>query len=244
MQHKFALAIATLGCALAVPAWADFSADFADVQGAGAASLTRIEVSGARMRMDTGQNSILVDTANGRILMLEHDKRQYMDMGKMAQSLNAMLESVPPQMREMMKQRMAAHGGGAAVTYASTGKAQTIAGYPCTIYRVTVGDTHRSDACLADLSAAGIDAADQTTVRKVFDDLRAMAQTASAGMASSSINQIPTGKFPVRMTRYEDGKVADVSQIKDVNHAAVNRADFEIPAGYTEREMPAMGMHR
>lgn len=243
MLSKLALALAALGCTLAAPARADFSADFADVQGTGGGSLTRIEVSGGRMRMDTDHSSILADASNGRILMLMPDKREYMDMGKMAQSLNAMLANVPPQMREMMKQRMAAHGGGVSVSYAPSGQTATVAGYACAVYRVTVGANHSSDACLADISAAGIDAADQATVRKVFDDLRAMAQTASAGMAKSTLSQLPGGKFPVRMTRYDGGKVVDVAQIKNVNRAAVNRADFEIPAGYTEQEMPAMGMH-
>ena len=242
MHFKLALAFATLGCTLAAPARADFRADFADVQGTGAPSLTRIEVSGGRMLMDTANGSMLVDANSGRILMLMHDKHQYMDMGKMAQSMNAMLANVPPQMREMMKQRMAAHGGGT-VTYAPSGQTATVAGYACAVYRVTVGENHMSDSCLADLSAAGIDAADQATVRKVFDDLRAMAQTASAGMAKSTLSQLPSGKFPVQMTRYENGKVADVAQIKSVSHAGVAAADFEVPAGYSEMEMPAMGMH-
>jgi hypothetical protein len=194
------------------------------------------------MRMDSGNVSMLVDAASGNILMLMRDKQQYMDMGKMAQSMSAMLSSVPPQMREMMKQRMAAHGhGGAAVTYAPTGQSVTIAGYSCAVYSVSVGTDHSGDTCLADISAAGIDAADQATVRKVFDDLRAMAQTASAGMASSSLNQIPTGKFPVQMTRYEGGKEVAVSQIKDVTRGAIAGADFAIPAGYSEMQMPAFG---
>ncbi|MBS0439350.1 MAG: hypothetical protein JSS33_08095, partial [Proteobacteria bacterium] len=99
MKYTHALAFSALGCALAAPAWADFSADFATVQGTGSASLTRIEVSGGHMRMDTGDHSMLVDSGTGRIIMLQNDKRQYMDMGKMAQSLNAMLANVPPQMR-------------------------------------------------------------------------------------------------------------------------------------------------
>jgi hypothetical protein len=145
-------------------------------------------------------------------------------------------------MREMMKQRMAAHGhGGVAVAYAPTGQTETVAGYPCTVYSVTAGSEHRGDACLADIASAGIDAADQATVRKVFEDLRAMAQTASAGMASSSINQIPVGKFPVMMTRYDAGKLVGVTQIKDVTRGAVASADFAIPAGYSEKQMPAFG---
>lgn len=244
MHHRIRLAIAILGCAVSATALADFRAEFATVQGAGNTALTRIEVGAGHMRMDTGGNILLVDAASGRILVLMPNKQQYMDMGKMAQSLNAMLANVPPQMREMMKQRMAAHGGGVSVSYAPTGQTATIDGYACAIYRVMIGNDHRSDACLADLSAAGIDAADQATVRKVFEDLRAMAQTASAGMVNSSINQLPAGKFPVQMTRYDDGKVSAVTQIKSVSHTGVAAADFEVPAGYSEQEMPALGMHR
>ena len=245
MHHRIRLAIAILGCAVSATALADFRAEFATVQGAGDTALTRIEVGAGHMRMDMGRNILLVDAASGRILVLMPNKQQYMDMGKMAQSLNAMLANVPPQMREMMKQRMAAHGGGSAtVAYAPTGQTATIDGYACSIYRVMIGNDHRSDACLADLSAAGIDAADQATVRKVFDDLRAMAQTASAGMVNSSINQLPAGTFPVQMTRYDDGKVSAVTQIKSVSHAGVAAADFEVPAGYSEKQMPALGMHR
>ena len=242
MRRRLAFSIAVLGCAVSVSAFADFRAEFAEVKGDNGHALTRIEVSGSRMRMDSGNVSMLVDAASGSILMLMRDKQQYMDMGKMAQSMNAMLASVPPQMREMMKERMAAHGhGGAAVTYAPTGRTETVAGYSCAVYSVNVGTNHSGDSCLADISSAGIDAADQATVRKVFEDLRAMAQTASAGMASSSLNQIPVGKFPVLMTRYDAGKVVEVTQIKDVTRGAIASTDFAIPAGYSEMQMPAFG---
>ncbi len=242
MRRRLAFSIAFLGCAVSASAFADFRAEFAEIKGDSGHALTRIEVSGSRMRMDSGNVSMLVDAASGNIFMLMRDKQQYMDMGKMAQSMNAMLANVPPQMREMMKERMAAHGhGGAAVTYAPTGQTETVAGYPCAVYSVSVGTNHSGDTCLADISSASIDASDQATVRKVFDDLRAMAQTASAGMASSSLNQIPVGKFPVLMTRYDAGKVVEVTQIKDVTRGTIASADFAIPAGYSEMQMPAFG---
>jgi hypothetical protein len=242
MQRTFAIAAITLAAAFVTPAHAAFRAEFATVQGSDAYAVSDITVSGSHMRMDAGKVSTLVDAGTGSIIMLMHDKKQYMDMAKMAQAMNAMLANVPPQMREMMKQRMAAHGhGGSLVTYTNTGKSESVAGYNCTVYRVTAAESHDSDACLADISAAGIDAADQATVRKVFEDLRAMAKNATAGMASSSIGQMPTDKFPVRITRYEDGKVTEVTQIKSVTQAAT--ADFSIPAGYSEVQMPAFGAH-
>lgn len=242
MRTGILLSTCILGCAISASAFADFRAAFVEVKGDSSHALTRIEVSGSRMRMDSGNVSMLVDAASGNILMLMRDKQQYMDMGKMAQSMNAILANVPPQMREMIKQRMAAHGhGGVAVTYAPTGQTETIDGYSCAVYRVSVGANHNSDACLADLSAAGINAADQATVRKVFDDLRAMAQSASAGMVSSNLNQMPVGKFPVLITQYDADKVIGVTQIKGVDHGAIASADFAIPAGYSEMQMPAFG---
>ncbi|MBS0570056.1 MAG: DUF4412 domain-containing protein [Proteobacteria bacterium] len=242
MPRRLALSIAILGCAVSASAFADFRAEFVEVKGDSGHALTQIEVSGSHLRMDSGNVSMLVDAASGNILMLRRDKQQYLDLGKMAQSMNAMLANVPPQMREMMKQRMAAHGhGGVTVTYAPTGQTQTVDGYTCAVYSVNVGSDHGSDTCLADLSAAGIDAADQATVRKVFEDLRALAQTASAGMASSSLNQMPVGKFPVMMTRYDAGKVVGVTQIKQVTRGAIASADFAIPAGYSEMQMPGFG---
>jgi hypothetical protein len=241
MQRYLATAFVAFGCALSLPVHADFSATFATVQGAGDAPLARIAVSGSHLRMDSGDGSVLVDASSGRVLMLQHDKREYMDMTRMAQTLSAMLANVPPQMREMMKQRMAAHGGGGTVAYAATGTTQTIAGDTCTVYRVTIGGNHQSDACLGSLSGAGIDAADQATLRKSFDALREMAQSASAGMFASGLNQLPTDKFPLQITQYDNGKVRDITQLKSVSHAGIPASEFAIPTGFREQQMPGLG---
>lgn len=242
MCRSLAACLVAAGCLLAPAAHADFRAEYASAKGAAGPSLSRIEVGGGQMRMDTGNASVLVNAGSGQVMLLLHDKHEYMDVGKMAQSLSQMLESVPPQMRDMVKQRMAAHGAGGDVSYAPSGASLSVDGHACTVYRVDVGNQHASDVCLADIGAAGISAADQATVRKAFDALRDMAKAASAGLlASSSLNQIPAGKFPVQITRYENGKVVETAQLKAISTAALDAHDFKVPAGYAEREMPSLG---
>lgn len=242
MRLCLALCIAFLGCALCAPAHADFRADFAAVKGDGDHALTRIELSGARLRVDSGNASVLIDTGTGSAIVLMHDKREYMDMGKMAQSMNAMLANVPPQMREMMKQRMAAHGGGGAVSYAPTGQTSDVGGRACEVYSATVNGRHVSDACLASVAAAGVSGADEATLRHAFEQMQTLASKASAGMLHTGIDAMPAGKFPVRITRYDDGKVAAISELRQLSAAAAAASgDFTIPAGYREMQMPAFG---
>jgi hypothetical protein len=159
----------------------------------------------------------------------------------MAQSMNAMLANVPPQMREMMKQRMAAHGGGP-VSYAPTGKAGEVGGHACEIYATSVNGRHVNDACLASVAAAGVSAADEATLRRAFEQMQAMASKASAGMVHTGIDAMPAGKFPVRITQYDDsGAVTDISELKELSSTVVPASDFAIPAGYSEMQMPAFG---
>lgn len=240
MRQSIVLSVAILGCAASASAFADFRADFVSVKGDSDRALTRIELSGARLRVDTGTGSILIDTGKGSAIMLMNEKREYMDMGQMAQSMNAMLANVPPQMREMMQQRMAAHGGGT-VSYAPTGQTSDVGGRACEVYAAAVNGRHVSDACLASVAATGISGADEATLRRAFEQMKAMASKASAGMVRTGIDAMPAGKFPVRITRYDDGKVAAISELKELSNAAVPAGDFAIPAGYSEMQMPAFG---
>jgi hypothetical protein len=142
-------------------------------------------------------------------------------------------------MREMMKQRMAAHGGGGTVSYAPTGQTGDVGGRPCEVYAATVNGRHVSDACLANVAAAGISGADEATLRRAFEQMQAIASKASAGMVHTAIDAMPAGKFPVRITRYDDGKVAAISELKQLSNTTAPGGDFAIPAGYSAMQMPA-----
>jgi len=250
MPRRLALALA-LAC-LAPAAWADFRADF---EGAGQGNvpvLSRFEVAGNRMRTDAGKISMIFDLSNDRMIMLMHDKREYMDMAKMAETAGAAMAqakaamaNLPPEQRAMIEQRMqGAMGMGQqqqlVVRITPTGASDRVGNWPCQVYRTDVGDRHVDDMCLADSDDTGISAADRATVHRAFDHMRAMTEKMSAGMVKPPISQLPEGKFPVRITHYDESGKTQVVTLKGLS-GSVSGSDFEIPSGYAEKQIEMHG---
>ena len=254
MQYRLAFALA-LSCILPGAAWADFRAD-CEASGQGnVPALSRIEVGGGYMRTDAGNVSTLFDAGSGRLLLIEHDKHQYMDMAKIADTAgaamaqaNAAMANLPPEQRAMIQQRMGAMANMGAkidVHLTPTGASDRVAGYTCQVYRTDVNGRHSSDSCLAEVGDAGISSADRATLRSAFQQLKAMSDKMSAGMFKSPISEMPADKFPVKIVIYGDdaGKTQTV-QIKSIVSSGADAADFAIPAGYSEKEVAIPGRHR
>ena len=85
MHHRLVFAL-VIACSLPAAAWADFRADYETTGQGNVPALSRIEVGGGHMRTDAGNVSTLFDSGSGRLLILENDKHQYMDMAKIAET--------------------------------------------------------------------------------------------------------------------------------------------------------------
>ena len=249
MPRRLALACA-LAC-LSSAAWADFRADYESTQG-DAPTMSRIEVAGDHMRLDAGRMSMLFDVGAGKLIMLMHDKHEYMDMNKMAETAgaamaqaNAALANLPPEQRAMIEQRMHGAMGGAAskvsVRITPTGASDRVGGWSCQVYRTEVGERRADESCMADSADAGITAADRATVHRAFDQIKAMTEKMSAGMFKAPIAQVPEGKFPVRITHYEDNGNVQTVVLKGISSGGISASDFAIPAGYVEKEVEMHG---
>jgi len=258
MHVRFSLAVAILGCLASAPAFADFRAEFAVVKGGQNAEMpgmSRMELGGDKMRMDTENVSMLMDAGSGRMTVLMHDKRQYMDMQKVIDTAstamataNAALANLPPEQRAMIEQRMGGKipGMGGAkvdVSVTPTGTRERVGSFSCEVYRTQVNGEHHEDVCLANVADAGISGADQATLRRAFDEMKAMTEKMANGMFHSPLRSMPSDKFPVRMTRYEDNKVVQVVELKSLTNGGVSASDFAIPAGYSEADLGSMRHH-
>ena len=252
MQFRLACALA-LACTLPTAAWADFRADY-EASGQGTApALSRIEVGGAHMRTDAGNVSTLFDVGSGRLLLVEHDKRQYMDMAKVADTAgaamaqaNAALANLPPEQRALMQQRMGAMAQAAVrvdVQVKPTGVSDRVAGYACQVYRTDIDGHHRADSCLADVADVGISGSDVATLRKAFQQLKAMSDKISAGIFKSPINEMPADKFPVKITLFDESGKTQVVQLKSIAMSGTDAADFAIPSEYSEKQVAIPGRH-
>jgi hypothetical protein len=248
MQCRHALALA-FACTLPTAARADFRADYESTGQGNIPALSRIEVGGEHMRTDAGHVSTLFDVGSGRLLLVEHDKHQYMDMAKIADTAgaamaqaNAALANLPPEQRAMIQQRMGAIANTSAkvdVQVTATGVSDHVAGYACQVYRTDVNGRHSADSCLAEAGDAGISAADRATLHAAFQQLKAMSEKISAGMFKSPINAMPADKFPVRITTFDESGKPQVVQLKSIATSGADAADFAVPAGYSEKEMVA-----
>jgi len=245
MPRRLALALA-LAC-LSSAAWADFRANYSGAGEGNTPSMSRFEVGGSHLRIDAGKISMLLDSDSGKTIMLMHDKHQYMDLAKVAEmagaamaQMNASLANLPPEQRAMIEQRMHGAMGGAgaqaAVRITPTGTRDRVGSWSCEVYRTEVGDSRVEDSCLADVADAGISAADRATIRRAFEQLKQMSEKMSAGMFKSPLNQLPEGKFPVKITHYDKGEKGQTVVLANVDTGAVSASDFAIPAGYTEQE--------
>jgi hypothetical protein len=252
MQFRLTLALA-LACTLPAAAWADFRADYEATGQGRVPTLSRIEVAGEHMRTDAGNISTLFDVASGRLLLVEHDKQQYMDMAKVADTAgaamaqaNAAMANLPPEQRAMIQQRigaMATMNAKVDVQVTPTGASDRVAGYACQVYRTDVNGRHSTDSCLADVGDAGISGADRATLRSAFQQLKALSEKMSAGMFKSPLSQMPADKFPVRITMFDDSGKTQVVQLKSLATSGTAPADFTVPAGYSEKEVAIPARH-
>ncbi len=170
--------------------------------------MSRLELGGDKLRMDANNISTLMDAGSGKMIVLMHDKRQYMDMQKMIETAgaamataNAALANLPPEQRAMIEQRMGGKipGMGGAkvdVSVTPTGTREHVGKYNCEVYRTQVNGEHHEDVCLANVAEAGISGADQATLRRAFDEMKAMTEKVANGMFHSPLRSMPSDKFP------------------------------------------------
>jgi hypothetical protein len=204
------------------------------------------------VRMDADNVSMLMDAGSGKMIVLMHDKHQYMDMQKIIETAstamataNAALANLPPEQRAMIEQRMGGKipGMGGAkvdVSVTPTGARERVGKFNCEVYRTQVNGEHHEDVCLANVADAGISGADQAALRRAFDEMKAMTEKMANGMFRSPLRSMPSDKFPVRMTRFEDGKPVQVVELKSLTSGGVPGGDFAIPAGYSEADLGSM----
>ncbi len=148
----------------------------------------------------------------------------------------------------MIEQRMGGKmpGTGGAkvdVSVTPTGARARVGNFNCEVYRTQVNGEHHEDVCLANVAEAGISGADQATLRRAFEQMKAMTEKMANGMFRSPLHAMPSDRFPVRMTRFEDGKVVQVVELKSLTSGSVPSADFAIPAGYSEADMGSLRRH-
>lgn len=168
---------------------------------------TTVWVKGNRAKYDMsggGEMGVMIVDGSGRMLMLVPKQKQYMVLD---------LAGVNSQADRSLR----------AMTYARTGKSETIAGMPCDYWKTVQADTVVGESCMTSaLGWVGVDLSGKGTLSKE--------------MLAQFRRSFPKGAFPLKTIDAETGKVMFV--VTKVERKAVPDDAFQPPAGWTEIKMP------
>jgi hypothetical protein len=247
MMRRFAVAAACVAVLAAAPALAEDLTVVFKTTGTGGAGTATSWFSTERMRTTDGATDTLVEYGPGRIVSVDHKKKEWSEitlaqleemMKQMSAQMEAATANMPPAMKEKMQSMM---GGGGAVSVAKAG-VRKVAGYDCQDYSVTMGQMGGIKVCATTAVAPPTPAAD-------FKRFASFASSAGA-LASSPMFK----GLAEEMKKIEGFTIADSTSMKmmgrslstsreatEIKKGAIPAATFDLAAiapGYKKVDSP------
>ncbi len=197
-----------------------------------------------RIRMNNGQNDTIMEFASGKIVTIDHKKKEYSEMtvAEMDQAMKAMaaqleqaMAQVPPQMREQMAKMM---GGATSEVTVTKGATKTVAGYSCQTYTVTMGANMTQESCNSTALTPPFDPAN-------FQKLSRVSIPMIQGMDKliQKMSEIQGIALMQRTSMSMMGKKIDNGmEATEVKKGPIGADAFATPSGYKQVESPLKKM--
>jgi hypothetical protein len=197
-----------------------------------------------RIRMGSGKTDTIMEFASGKIITIDHQKKQYSEMTveemdaamkAMAAQMEQTMASMPPQMREKMAGMMGAAVGEVTVT---KGASKTVAGYPCQTYTVAMGTNMTQETCNTTALVPPFDLANLQKMSRI--SIPMMQGMDKMMKKMSEIQGLPLMQHT---TMSMMGKKVDTTlEATEIKKGAVAADAFATPAGYKLVESPIKKM--
>ncbi len=225
---------------------------------------TTMSVEGEKARVEDGEGKMitLFDGATRTLRVLMPREKRYQEitaedlkrfkamLDNAAPMMKAAMEHMPPEQRKQMEAVMAkapppdkmAEAAKTPWKFEKTGKKTKIGEFDCEVYAGTKGDA-KADLCAASWSATKINKDDVKALAALSNFLQegfGQVQAQSQGGVESEFSQFPG--LPVRMVTTKADGSKTTSLLKSVKKGALDKATFELPAGY-EKMSGAAQMH-
>ena len=214
-----------------------------------------------RMRMNSGNTSVMFLTDGGRNRMVTIDKsrNEYMEidqqtmdqMGQAMQGVAAQMEAamkgMTPEQRAMMEQVMKGKMPQAAApapstTYTAKGRG-TVNGIACTNYEGMRAGQKVAEICAAQPGELKLAAADFQVFQKMQGFMggmqRALQNSPFASAVNSRLADNGISGFPIKGTTFQNGQATREDVLKSITETAFTDADFSI-GNAKKTEMPDM----
>jgi hypothetical protein len=215
---------------------------------------------GGMMRVETQPNESAMIFKDDTIYAISHKDKTYIamdraSMKRMADQINPHLKMLQEQMKNMSPEQRAqmekmlgrslpGADGEAKQEIKRTSRTDKINGYSCTFVEVRENAVLTDEMCVAPSSALKGSAELMASAKK----MTAMMQEMMASMDAPWLKQMAQkqvqnfeqlGGIPVLSRHFVDGKPQSETTVNNISSEAVAATLFEIPAGYTKKDMMA-----
>lgn len=215
---------------------------------------TRMWFDGGRMRTESGgkgEGSIAI-YKNNAMYVLDPASKSYRVLdkatleklaGQLAEARKKMqssLAGLPPEQRAKMEKLM---GGGDSSkrVLKNTGRTETVAGFKCTVWEASEDGKKEEEICAAAPGSVPGGEDMMQTMRSVGEMLKGFTQNVGGGAAENTWRDLETIKgMPIMMRTFDGATVASENKLTLARKESVPAAQFEVPAGYTEKKMPVI----
>lgn len=255
MRYGAPFSIAALGALLATPALAAVEISSVAINADGKTSQHIVSLTSDRAKVDTERTEIIVRDDTGKLVMLSKEKREYTEVD--SKELNArmsqvqQLQALPEAQRKQVEAMMAQRGMAGAISapeaqpvYEKAGQTKTIGIWTCQLFHQKKDGQLTADLCIAPVASVGLTKEDVAAYRKFAEAMRKSVPPGARRNAAlfdfdAQTKQIGFEGLPVETVIYQDGKPSITTTVKSIDHVPLAADAFEVPAGYTKRDMPA-----
>jgi hypothetical protein len=190
----------------------------------------------------------LVNPREKSYAIMDHEtmKRMAEQVNPALKQMREQLAKMPPEQREqmekMMAQRMPGLGKQKTQDIRKTSRTEKIGGVPCTYVEVVEDGVLSDELCVAAPGALKGTQELMDAAMKMSALLKEMTSTLDAPwlkdmMERQAANYEKLGGVPVLTRHFTDGKASHETTIKSVRTEAIPAASFEVPAGYTKKDL-------
>ena len=202
--------------------------------GSGAPTTSTQYIGADRIRTSDGENDVIVEVGTGRLTVINHKKKEYYEVTR--EQMQAGMQKFEQQMAgpagAMLEKMM---GGAAGEVTVQKGAVRKVAGYDCTNYTFSLGETMRYETCMTQ----GLQL---PTV--YYDALRS--PYAMMGPMGKRFEKVfdamqKVQGFPIAMSSSVSmmGKNMSItSETTEVRRGAIPATAFALPAGYKKKDSP------
>lgn len=214
---------------------------------------------GGMMRVETQTNDSMVLFKDDTIYAISHKDKSYVamdraSMKRMAEQLNPALQmlqermkTMSPEQRAQMEKMLGTRLPGVAEAppeIKRTSRNDKVNGYSCTYVEVREAGVLTDELCVVPASALKGSAELMSSAKKMSQLLNDMMASMDAPwlkqMAQKQVQNFEAlGGIPVVSRHFVDGKPQNETSLSNISSETLAASLFEIPAGYTKKDMMA-----